>query len=428
MSKNQPSPFLQEPTSAYADPAAATGSLNDFLRQQLNGALQPPQADTTQPTQPTEKTDDLLSCIVSTVTEILHQPLDKHSLDQKLQRLFSHQQAIYASCDVPADLRKRQYIGQHGLVMSPDHCVTSQKDTLRVRAFIRAVDRAVADLSRRIPGPLNIVYPACGPLAPLLLPLIAYYQQQGLYSEQDLQITLIDMQPGAVASLNALAETLQITAFIRDVLHLDGCQYETTEPVHIVVLEAMQHGFSREGHLALARHFAGMMAPDGIFIPREVSVRAVIGEGQQEYNEQWQGKSGNVFAANMSPEILNRRIELGEILSLTPDSLRSLREQQVDQFTSLIECGSVLLPELPDDMHKPVLLICTRVIAGEYEDGQEVIGEYDSGITHPLPDMQVCINFVPMEPKPGDLLVNSGDRLKFYYRLNGLPGFLPTKD
>ena len=147
--------------------------------------------------------------------------------------------------------------------MSPDHCITTQKDSLRVRAFIRAIDRAIADLLKQTQAPLHIVYPACGPLAPLLLPLIAYYHQQELYSEQDLQITLIDMQPGAVASLHALVDALQITPFIRDIQQLDGCDYETPEPVHIVVLEAMQHGFSREGHLALARHFAHILEPDG---------------------------------------------------------------------------------------------------------------------------------------------------------------------
>ena len=136
------------------------------------------------------------------------------------------------------------------------------------------------------------------------------------------------------------------------------------------------------------------------------------------------------MAANMCEANRQRRIELGEILNLTADSLRNLQEQTIDQFTSLIECGAVTLPELPADMEHPLLMICTKIIAGEQTEefeNQEVIDEYDSGITHPLPDMQVCINFVPTESKPGDLLVNSGEQLKFYYRMNGLPGFLPVR-
>ncbi|MBO9479973.1 hypothetical protein [Salinisphaera sp. G21_0] len=421
MSKSQPVP---PPATTYADTASITGTLNDILRGQLAGVSQ-----NTQPAavEPTEKTESLLTCAVATVREILQQPLDKTSLDFKLEKLFEHQHNIYNGCDISSALRKRQYIGRHGLVMSPDYGITTQKDSLRVRAFIRAINHAVAKLVKHTPGPLHIVYPACGPLAPLLLPLIAYYQQLGLYSGQDLQITLIDMQPGAVASLHAQVDALQITPFIRDIQLLDGCMYETSEPVHIVVLEAMQHGFSREGHLALARHFASRIEPGGFFIPREVSLRAVINEGQQEYNDQWQDKSGQVFAANMSQETLERRIDLGEILSLTLESLRNLPEQVIDEFTSLIQCGTVTLPELPEHMKHPIMMICTRVITGDNGEDQEIIGEYDSGITHPLPDMQACINFVPTEPKPGDLLVNSGDQLTFYYRLNGLPGFLPVK-
>ncbi|AMO57236.1 hypothetical protein GZ77_16460 [Endozoicomonas montiporae] len=407
-------------SGVYEEPAAVTGSLNDLLRQKLNAIQlkEPPNAN---------RADNLLSCALDTVEHILHAPFDKACLDQKLETLFECQQTVYHHANIPAELRKRQFIGRHGLVMSPDYCITTVKDSLRVRAFLRAIDHGIANLRKRVSGSLNIVYPACGPFAPLLIPLIGYYKQKELYSEQDVQITLIDSQPGAIASLHALIDALQIRSFIRDIQLLDGCEYQTTEPVHMVVLEAMQHGFSREGHLALARHFANMIEPDGCFIPNEIRLTAVISEGQQEYIEQWRGKSGKVFEANMSPESLKHRVVLGDILNLTPDSLRQLKEQKIDQFTSLIECGTVPLPDLPDTIKQPLLLICTRVITGEYEGSQEVIGEYDSGITHPLPDMQMCINFIPKESKPGDLLVNSGDRLKFYYRLNGLPGFMPVK-
>jgi hypothetical protein len=124
----------------------------------------------------------------------------------------------------------------------------------------------------------------------------------------------------------------------------------------------------------------------------------------------------------MNEEIVAERIELGDILKLDKESLQNLSTQEIDEFIRLVECGSVTIPELSQHHDRQVLLICTRVKTF----GDEAVGEYDSGITHPLPDMQVCINFSPKDPKPGDLLVKSGDQLKFYYRLNGLPGFLPV--
>lgn len=144
--------------------------------------------------------------------------------------------------------------------------------------------------------------------------------------------------------------------------------------------------------------------------------------GHQEFVEQWQEEGKHVSAVDMTPAIIGARIDLGEILHLTSASALQLPEKVLDEHTRLIECGEVVLPELPTSMTKPLLIICTHINVF----GHESIGEYDSGITHPLPDMHVCVNFVPHDAKPGDLLVKSGDKLKFYYRLNGLPGFMAT--
>ena len=156
-------------------------------------------------------------------------------------------------------------------------------------------------------------------------------------------------------------------------------------------------------------------------LPEEVKLRVVIAPAQQEFVEQWQDKNNRICEAWMQGDNISERVELGEILTLNLESLRELTDQVLDENTRLIACGTVTIPELPA-MEKPMLLTCTRIKTY----GHEYIGEYDSGITHPLPDMHVCVNFTPRDAKPGDLLVKTADRLKFYYRLNGLPGFLAT--
>ncbi|NQZ11749.1 MAG: hypothetical protein HRT35_31750, partial [Algicola sp.] len=364
------------------------------------------------------------------VTEILgEQQVNPAVLTSKLSLLFDQLHQVYLQADIDPALRKRQFISAHGLVIPPDYCITSQKDTLRVHAFIRGAHQAIGELKNRYDECLHIVYPACGPFAPLLLPLIGYYKDSGLYDENDIRITLIDMQPGAVASLEAVVHEMGIAGYIEQILCGDGCDYQKSMPIHMVVLEAMQHGLSREGHLPLARHFAAMIEPDGVFLPQQVSLRAVLSVGQKEFVEQWrdkerQDKRGQedrgLCEADMRQDINDQRIDLGEILRLTPESLRTLKERELDEYTRLIECGTVTLPQASQIPQNPLLLICTQIKT--YND--EYINEYDSGITHPLPDMQVCVNFVPHDAKPGDLLVNSGDKLKFFYRLNGLPGFL----
>lgn len=425
MNKPNSGNITSEALSTFADPAsidtgAVTSSLNELLRRRLSQSL--PMMPVAEP-EPASQPFGLAECLTAGVEEMLSsQPLNRAVLDQKLELLFDRLHDLYLKADIDPAARKRQFISPNGLVMSPDHCVTTQKDSLRVRAFIRAADRAIAQIATQRQRPVHIAYPACGPFAPLLLPLIAYYRERGLYDENDLRITLIDMQQGAVASLQAIIHEMRISGFIHEIVCQDACNYQPSMPIDIVVLEAMQHGFSREGHLAMARHFASVMQPDGLFIPQKISLRAVLNTGQREFVEQWQDNQTSLCEANMQKAIVSGRIELGDILQITPDSLRDLPECNLDEHITLIECGEVVIPSLENRQGEQLLLICTRICV----DDEETIGEYDSGITHPLADLQVCINFEPRDTKPGDLLVKSGDKLKFYYRLNGLPGFLAT--
>jgi hypothetical protein len=254
------------------------------------------------------------------------------------------------------------------------------------------------------------------------MPLLGYYKETKQYTSEQLQVTLIDIQEGAVLSLKALVNEMGIEDYIQDIYCIDALGYvaEQTQ-FDLVVLEAMQHGFSSEGHFSIARHFSKFLATNGQFIPHKVSVKAMLTNGQREYIEQWKD-SKQLSALDMDPVIKAERIDLGEILSLTAETLNDLQETVLDESTVLIKCGQIQIPSLADNQDQFILILCTEVQT--YQD--EWLGEYDSGITHPLPDLHVCINFVPNETKPGDLLLNSGDSVLFYYRLNGLPGFMAT--
>lgn len=415
-------PFIKlaEDTRTFITQPFSMGALNQRLRQQLSA---PRYDNNLQATQPLSA--NIAKIAVDAVTEILKpgHPNRGH-LKEKLTRLFERQTDIYYQANIPAELRKRQYIAQHGLVISPDSCITSILDVLRVRAFMRGVDKALQHLNTRFEKnkPLHIVYPACGPYAPLLLPLLTYYREQNLYTPSDLQVTLIDMQKGAVMSLRAMVDAFGIADYIADIHCQDAMTYHKQKPVHLVLLEAMQHGFSREGHLPLAYYFSILLEPKGFLIPQEVSIRAMLNIGQREFTDQWHTTQACEYA-HMDPQIVAERTDLGEILSVTPQSLRNLQIQILDEYTSLIECAEVKIPQTLDQSDQQLLLLCSQVRAF----GNEWIDEYDSGITHPLPDEQICIDFTPASVRPGDLLIKRGDSLKFYYRLNGLPGFFAIR-
>lgn len=399
------------------------GVLNQLLRQQLKPVPAKADESPTITNEPHWVNSDPLSSAVAAVDYMLHSSSEERDiLHQLLSALYHQLKQIYQSCDIEPELRKRQFISHCGLIISSDDCIETILDDLRVRAFTRGIDQAIRQMERQRNGlkRVHIVYPACGPFAPLLLPLIAYYHANKIYTAQQLRITLIDIQPAAAKTLQLLVTELGIKDYIRQICCMDALQYDPAErAVDMVVLEAMQHGLSREGFFVIARHFSQMLEDDGVLIPQKVRVSAVLNEAQREFVDQWQDAQA-VSADNLMTQVQQERTILGEILHIDKDVLTELKERVLDEHTTLVECAKVQIPDLSDKTTEQTLLICTEI--NTFAD--EVIGEYDSGITHPLPDTQVCIDFKPKQEQPGDLLLNSGDAIKFYYRLNGLPGFL----
>jgi hypothetical protein len=174
----------------------------------------------------------------------------------------------------------------------------------------------------------------------------------------------------------------------------------------------MQHGFGREAHLSICQHFEPMLADDAIMVPENISIQAVLAKSSEEF-----------LSVGRDRSIVNAgRIELGSILELNRHNLQQLQTLELDEGSSLVECDQVKIPDNLTDAKDYILLLTTRIKVAE----NCWIEEYESGISHPLPDMSVCIGFIPKDCKPGDLLAKPGDSLKFYYRKLGLPGFLPT--
>ena len=58
---------------------------------------------------------------------------------------------------------------------------------------------------------------------------------------------------------------------------------------------------------------------------------------------------------------------------------------------------------------------------------EEGLDQYDSGITHPKPDMNFYVDAKPKELEHTHFVANSGDTVQFYYQLSGMPGFVPVK-
>ena len=369
--------------------------------------------------------------IIESSSSLIDTVLSSNTIDTynktkiQLTTLYNNLKDVFDYAQVPLELRDRQFLNKTGFAMSPANAITTIQDVFRVSAFVKGIDKAIKDLQQIYKDEtLHIVYPACGPLAPLLVPLLAYYKSNNIYDEKQLQITFIDIQEGAILSLVEILKVSGLDVFVKDILLVDAVDYKSKEKIHLVVLEAMQHGFTKEGHLSISKHFATLLDKDGIFLPQEVKVDAVLTIGEEEYNTQWKDSEYTSFA-NINQEILDKRINLGTILKVSLETLQNMEILDLDENTKLIKCSTLAIPNFKDNYDKRIMLFSTNVII--YKDIK--LSEYDSGITHPLPNMDICINFIPKRDKRAtDLYVKSGDDLTFYYKLVGLPGFLVTKE
>lgn len=357
---------------------------------------------------------------------ILHHPTQKvyKETQRQLNKLYESVQGVFDYANVPEQLQKQRFIGKTGAAISPLHALHTVKDVFRVSAFIRATHAAITDLTKKFDEKIHIVYPACGPLAPLLLPLLMHYKQTGEFQADDFHITFIDIQEGAVIALKEILMVAGLEHFVKDVLFMDAVDYQTRphEDIHLVLLEAMQHGFTREGQLAISHHFASLLHKDGLFLPEKVSVSAFLADPEIEFIQRGKhAEEGQLLLSDKS--YCGERYELGDILTITLASLRDMQFIAVDQYTRLLECETVKIPDVNPERKQHLMLFRAEmeIYAGEK------ISEYESGISHPLPDRSICINFTPRDLQDDDLVIHSGDSVQFYYRLNGEPGFFVVK-
>ena len=384
---------------------------------QIRELLNPSRELTIEKKELTIKANDMVQNILSSKKSLENYKETK----AYLTTLYDNLKGIFDYAKVPIELRERQFLNRTGFAMSPKNAITTINDTFRVSGFIRAIDLAIKDLKENFKGEtLHIIYPACGPLAPLLIPLLVYYSSNNIYSSKDFKVTFIDIQEGAIISLVSLLKVLELEDFVKEVICSDAVEYETKSDVHLVVLEAMQHGFTKEGHLSISKHFAQLLHKKGIFLPQEVVINAIITTGEEEYKQQWE----DVEITSSFGIKTQKRVPLGEVLKVNLRTLKEMKILEIDENTRLIECSSYRIPTLVENEFQWIMLFTTNVVI--YKD--EVLNDYDSGITHPLPDLNICINFIPKNDiRPTDLYIRSGEMVKFYYKLVGLPGFLVTK-
>ena len=315
----------------------------------------------------------------------------------------------------------RQYVSASGLIMSPHNCKHTIKDVYRIKGYARGIDLAIQSKLKHASS-ITILYPACGPFAPLLLPLLSYYKDSQIFTSKQINVILVDVHPGAILSLQQLVKDLQLDDFILRIEAADATEYEPAESIDLLVLEAMQHGFTKEGQLSIAKHLVQFLTLDGWMIPQNVSVRGMLVIGETEFNQQWKEVEYS-HSLNTNTSAQQDRVELGEILNINKSTLLNMQELELQDGVKVIPASKIKLPTGVKDMGERILAIYAHI--DTFAD--EGVEQYDSGVTHPRPDMTFYIDAKPRDVEHTHFVASSGDMVQFYYQLSGLPGFVPVK-
>ncbi|MCR9599020.1 hypothetical protein NB461_09765 [Vibrio alginolyticus] len=368
-----------------------------------------------------ERQRQLKESFAAAVELVLKETKVEHrTLVQAFQSMYGNACQSLSLAKLTQEELTRQYISTSGLVMSPLNCKHTIKDVYRIKGFACGINKAIQHMLAN-KSQVKVLYPACGPFAPLLLPLLAHYKQSDRISAEQLQVTLVDIHPGAIKALNQLIADLDIADYIEALVEEDATQFSPTQTFDLLILEAMQHGFSREGFLSIAKHLVQYLHIQGEMIPNQVSVRAMMVIGETEFNQQWE-KAEYAHSNHCQPEAIDDRIDLGEILNVNKAMLLRSEIFELDGGIKMLQGNTIELPKDVPDMAKRILAIYSHI--DTY--GDAMVGQYDSGITHPKPDMTFYVDAKPKAVEHHYFEAKGGDKVSFYYQLTGLPGFVAT--
>ncbi len=264
-----------------------------------------------------------------------------------------------------------------GEALSPLDAARCVSDAARTSKFFRGIHAALREAQQRFPNDvIEIVYAGCGPFATLVMPLATQFKAD------EIRITLLDIHARSLEVAQDVIERLGLTDYIRDYILTDAASYVHPRPIHMVITETMQQALSREPQLAITLNLAPQLCPRGIFIPERVTIDAYL----------------------CNPCVREDRIKLGRVFELAAEKAIEITSTSGNHLPA----GVMALPRQIDERLK--LMLATTITVFD----RIVIGEYESGLTHPL-------YFYDFNG------ANGVDKIEFKYCLENNPGFKWSK-
>lgn len=247
------------------------------------------------------------------------------NLHQTLNNLF----ALFSSLsglDADREENRQNIVLPSGLALGPTWAAMCLKDIGRTSKLLYGLRQAILDQQKKHPGtPVHVLYCGCGPFATLAIPLMTKF------NPEDLQFTLLEVNPSSVEILRRLITALGVTSFIKAIEITDATQYVLPDPssVHIAIAETMQHALAREPQVGVTLNIARQLSTEAVFIPQHIDVQ--LGVYNPSLGQKYLTGKGNTMEE--AQLILQTLITLNKesIFSLIgPDGCPVFEEKEVE--------------------------------------------------------------------------------------------------
>ena len=156
-----------------------------------------------------------------------------------------------------------------GIALSSQHALDCLQDPLRTIRFIKGTYGAIQKAFTLFPNEkIEIVYAGCGPVAPMILPLLTLFQTK------QISITLLDINKSSIESISLIVNKFGLEDYFRAILMKDAILYKHPKniPLHIVLSETMDKGLIKEPQVSITQNLAPQLVDNGILIPKAITV------------------------------------------------------------------------------------------------------------------------------------------------------------
>ncbi|KZN44430.1 hypothetical protein [Pseudoalteromonas luteoviolacea] len=166
-----------------------------------------------------------------------------------------------------------------GVAISPVQAAKCFEETVRTQLFAQGVAQAINDCIRENEAPVRILYAGTGPYATLLIPLLA------VSDNLPVEITLIDIHQENIDAVHKLINHFNLGHYHIRTHHADATLWQpqsSQERFDIIISETMTALLKREPQVYIFKHLVQFLAPEGVLIPQQVSLKAWLTQGENK--------------------------------------------------------------------------------------------------------------------------------------------------